>query len=403
MKALVTASARFAVTPGNELWTPSASLGYHFWNRYLAVFDRVKLLVRAQYCATPPERWIKASGPKIDFVAVPYFVGPLAYAKKYTQINQLISRTIAEAEAIQLRLPCTLGTQVWRKIRGKHPYGVEVVGDPYDVFAPGVSNHPLRSFFRWLFSRDLQLQCAGASAVGYVTRTVLQQRYPPHPEAFATHYSSIELTEEAFAKGVMSWGRAKEKWTLVHVGSMEQLYKGQDVLIRAIRRCLASGLDIHLNLVGEGKYRSEFQVLARELDLIDRVHFCGQLTSPNAVREQLDQADLYIMPSRTEGLPKALLEAMARGLPCIGSKVGGIPELLTETDMVPTNDEVALAEKIIEVLNNPDRMSAMSERNRQVSQEYRSELLQERRRELYQHIYNVTLEHLSTAPILRQA
>ena len=62
--------------------------------------------------------------------------------------------------------------------------------------------------------------------------------------------------------------------------------------------------------------------------LRDRVRFRGQLTTPVDVRAELDRADLFVLPSRQEGLPRAMIEAMARALPCIGSSVGGIPELL---------------------------------------------------------------------------
>ena len=57
MRVLVSASAHFALTGDGTLWTPSASLGYSFWSRYLDVFDEVELLVRAEPMAAPPEGW----------------------------------------------------------------------------------------------------------------------------------------------------------------------------------------------------------------------------------------------------------------------------------------------------------------------------------------------------------
>lgn len=394
MKILVSASARFVLTPNNELWTPTFSLNYDFWCRYLSVFDHVELLVRAQYSERPPKEWIRASGPQISPIVVPYFVGPLGYISKYTQINRLIDTTISGAEAVQLRIPCALGTRVWRKIKGKRPYGVEVVGDPYDVFAPRANKHPARVFFRWWFSHNLRLQCAGAVAAAYVTENILQQRYPPQPSAYTTHFSSVELLEDAFIEETPTFYRSESEVTIVHIGTMDQLYKGQDDLIRAVHLCLVNGLEIRLILIGDGRYRSEYEKLVTDLNLEDEIVFLGQLPGRKAVRTQLDKADLFVLPSRQEGLPRALIEAMARGLPCIGSKVGGIPELLPEDAMFPANDPSILAQKIMEVLSNPDRMCEMSKHNLQVASVYKAEFLQERKRKFYQYVHDTTLEYM---------
>ena len=109
----------------------------------------------------------------------------------------------------------------------------------------------------------------------------------------------------------------------------------------------------------------------------------GELKAGNAVRAALDAADLFVMPSRTEGLPKAMIEAMARGLPCIGSRVGGIPELLEEEEMFRPDDPGNLAAKIAEVLGDPARMARLSRRNLEVARRYTADVLRTRRNEFY--------------------
>ena len=120
--------------------------------------------------------------------------------------------------------------------------------------------------------------------------------------------------------------------------------------------CVREGLNIELVFVGSGSYQPQLEARAAALGVGTRVQFRGQLASADAVRAELDRADLFVLPSRQEGLPRAMIEAMARGLPCIGSTVGGIPELLATEDMVPPNDASALARKIREVLADPSRM-----------------------------------------------
>ena len=85
-----------------------------------------------------------------------------------------------------------------------------------------------------------------------------------------------------------------------------------------------------------------------------------------------------------------MIEAMARGLPCIGSTVGGIPELLPAEDLVPPGDAPALARKIMEVLGDPDRMARMSARNLATAAEYRDDILSERRRAFYTYLRDRT-------------
>jgi glycosyltransferase involved in cell wall biosynthesis len=128
-----------------------------------------------------------------------------------------------------------------------------------------------------------------------------------------------------------------------------------------------------------------------------RTLFLGELPAGEAVRAELDRADLFVLPSRTEGLPRAMLEAMARALPCLGSTVGGIPELLPPEDMVSPGDVTALARKIREVLADPPRMSRMSARNLEKAQAYREEILQERRVAFYQHVKEKTEAWLATS------
>lgn len=87
-------------------------------------------------------------------------------------------------------------------------------------------------------------------------------------------------------------------------------------------------MELELRFIGDGGYRSTLTKMASDQGIADRVKFLGWLAAGPAVRAELDRADLFVLPSRTEGLPRALVEAMARGLPCIGSTAGGIPELL---------------------------------------------------------------------------
>lgn len=396
MRVLVSASARFVGTPDGSLWTANGSLGYHFWTRYLDVFDEVRLLVRAADVATRPEGWIEATGPGVSAVPLPNFAGVNGFAKERSQVRRIIADGLRTTQAVQLRVPCPVGEAVARVLPRDRPYGVEVVTDPYDVFAPGSVRHPLRPIFRWWFPRVLRGICQDACAAAYVTEHALQRRYPPSRAAFTTHFSSVELPTAAFVTTPREQPSNQGPMTLITVGTLEQLYKAPDVLLDAVGRCVLEGLDLRLVIVGSGKYRSELESRAASIGLKGRVRFAGQLSGSAAVRQELDRADLFVLPSRQEGLPRAMIEAMARGLPCIGSTVGGIPELLPPQDLVPPNDVAALAAMIRNVARDPARMVDMSTRNLATSRSYHQEVLRSRRMAFYTHLRDVTCSWLAT-------
>ncbi len=395
MNVFVVNYIRHAITSDGTLWTAHAPLRYPFWQRYLDVFDEVRLLARARPCQEPPDGWQQASGPGVVAVPIPYYEGPVQYAKAVSRINAVIDDAIADAQALALRVPAPISAHTMRALRSGRPYSVEVCGDPYESFGPATgSRHPLQPFFRWWYTKQLRQQCFGACAAAYVTETSLQRRYPPGPGAFTTHFSSIELTSEAIAETPRKYRGTNGPVRVVAVGSLAQLYKGPDVLIDAIDACRKAGVDLSLTWVGDGKYRQDMLARVADLGLQDRIDFIGQLSTPAAVRERLDEANLFVLPSRTEGLPKAIIEAMARGLPCIGTSVGGIPELLPPEDMVPPGDAPALASRLREVLPDGPRLNKMAHRNLEKAKAYRNDILRQRRIAFYRHLHDRTEEWL---------
>lgn len=388
MNVLVATEAHFISAGDGRIYSTTGGRNYNFWRRYLEVFDTLTVIARVKPGNHLPESNL-ATGPNVAFIPLPDYVGPLQYAKHHAA-SQAGVRTGVKREATILRVPGMIGSLVWRQaVKQGQPYAVEVVGDPYDVFAPTGVQHMLRPLFRWFFPRRLRQQCWRACAAAYVTKHYLQRRYPPAPSTFSIHCSDVELPDDAFIAHPRSM-RNMESATLISVGTLRQLYKGTDTLIEALHHCVCNGLDLRLVIVGDGKWRSELESRVSRLGLTDRISFLGQLPAGEAVRAELDASDLFVLPSRTEGLPRALVEAMARGLPCVASNVGGIPELLSADDMVVPDQPLALANKIHEVVTNPERMLQMSASNLEKAREYSNHLLQTQRRTFYEYVRKVT-------------
>jgi glycosyltransferase involved in cell wall biosynthesis len=417
MQVTVALEARYSVAPDGSAWS-QAGMARRFWERYLEVFDTVRVVARGAPVRQPPEGWLRVNGGDVEFHRLPDYCGPWQYLQRYPALRGAVGSAVPAHGAIILRV----GSQIANLMEGQlakknRPFALEVVGDPYDVFGPGAVDHPLRPLFRWHFSRRLRLQCQRAIGVAYVTKRVLQERYPcrstsvgvsdvdlPSEAILAsdvgTQYSSIELAPASIAK-LERQPKQHGPYQVVTVGSLAQYYKGTAELIEAVARCVRAGIDLTAVIVGDGKLRPHFIAHTERLGMASRIRFAGQVTAGEPVQRILDMADLFVLPSRTEGLPRALIEAMARGLPCIGSAVGGIPELLDASEMVPPGDPVALAAKIREVLMNPSRMELMSRRNITGAQEFLDSILAERRRRFYQQIRDCVQrwEALHTAPL----
>ncbi len=380
---------RFSQTPDGAVWT-STTFPYPFWERYLEVFDEVNVIARAAPVPSVPSGWRRVDGPGVHFSAVPYYVGPLQFLKKRKTVKEKILSSFKDTDAIIMRMGSVLGGILRKELlRRNHPFAVEVVADPYDVFAPGAFAHPLRPYLRIVGYRKLRRVCRESVATAYVTRDALQRRYPGGEQTHMAYFSDVEIPDAAFVRQGRTYGSTPKPLKLIMVGGLNQLYKAPHILVDAMAKVVKQ-VDAVLTFVGDGKHRPELAEQAKKLGIADKVIFRGELTGGKAVLDELDRQDVFVLPSFQEGLPRAMVEAMARGLPCVGSTVGGIPELLGKDDVVPPGDAAALAAKIVEVAKNPGRLAAMSARNVIKAQEYTEAPLRKRRVAFYRHVRSVT-------------
>lgn len=141
---------------------------------------------------------------------------------------------------------------------------------------------------------------------------------------------------------------------LVCVGNLYPV-KGHATLLRALPALPGARLAI----AGRGAEESNLRALAAELGVANRLHLLGVVDGVDAL---LRAADLFVHPSRSEGLPLAVLEALAGGVPVVASRVGGIPEAVEDGRsglLVPPGDPEALAAAIGELLADPERAKAL--------------------------------------------
>jgi glycosyltransferase involved in cell wall biosynthesis len=373
---------------------------YAVWSQLLDSFDQVILLARVGGSNGNSIEGNRVEGPSVSVRELPDYTGPSQYLFRLSTLQPRVRQAVVECDAFILRVPGLVGRLAWQEIkRVKKQYAVEVLGDPWDAFGPGTMPGPFRPGYRQIASRNMKTICRGAVAALYWNGSVLPRRYPPgknssssvSPLLNVSNGCAPEQLAARRSRRVDEWcasvdGLRAKTLCVGFVGSLAQLYKGPDTLLLAASICLREGLDLKVLFVGEGRYRRMMEQLARQLSISDSVDFLGQLKFGKEVFDFLDSIDLFVMPSRAEGFPRALHEAMARGCPCIGSDVGGIPELLAAEDLVTPNDHKALARKIMEVSADPQRMKAMSARNLARAKQFDPEALREMRRAFYDYV-----------------
>ncbi len=403
MRVMVALEDRFFKDKSGNIYSNTTS-DYKFWQRYLQVFDEVVVLARVKTIDDAISNKPQANGRNVRFIELPYYIGLYDYLKKYIKLANAIKSSVNQADAFILRIPGAIGTCLWKELYKKNkPYGVEVLGDSFDSIRTAGGLKFIQNILCNITSKDQKEQCLNAIASAYVSKSYLQKPYPS--KGWSTHYSSIDLPDEALVDEnhlqvkVLNFKRisdGKKPLEICHAGTMEVAYKAQDILLEAVSVCISQGLDVKLTLLGEGRLFDSYFQKAKDLKIDNCVNFLGMLPPGKAVLKQLDMSDLFILPSTTEGLPRIVIEAMARAIPCIATNVGGIPELLSDEFLVPTNDVNSLASKILLFAKDPDKLEAMARTNLATAKDYTHSKLNPKRRSFYQKLKEET-ENLNKA------
>jgi len=341
-------------------------------DRYLYLADRVVFAVRGE---TPRQvRWFDDA----EIRCLPdtkHGLNPL----KSLSVQRTVEGLVSEHDVIVCRLPSLIGSWALRFAwRQRKPVLVEMVGCPWDA----LWNHSPKGKLvaPWFFVKNRRLLKRSKHTI-YVTRSFLQDRYPTSGQSVACSNVEIVPAEETTLsrkrKRLANLGETRPI-ILGTIASIDVPYKGHDLVLKALAD-LGSHLPYVYRMVGPGD-PGRLRAIAESLGIERKIEFIGPVPRAD-IPAALDQIDVYLHPSRQEGLPRALIEAMSRGCVAVGARTGGIPELLSEPWLVPRNDWRSLA-MLLRRLTDYD-LQKVSRDNAAVAATYHFELLEERRREFY--------------------
>lgn len=352
---------------------------YDFFKTYLAVFDTVKVVARVKNVDTVQKSWVSSSGPHVDFIDIEDIHGIrwLFLSKKFFK-NQ--KSKILDTDCFCFRIPASAAWEVFKLNKNRKPYMFEAIGDPEDAMIPSKSSFiqktPYRILGKYLKYRNRRIT-KNAKTGSYVSLEHLQIKYPVKKGVFTESISSIRLPE---ANIIERKDNLTKEIKIVHVGSFIPL-KNQTDLIYLAKLLKDGDCDCTLHFVGDGILKRHCEELTRTLSLEKEVTFHGQVTGAHKIFEILDNANVFILPSSNEGMPRALIEAMARGLICFGSNTGGTSELLPKEFTFSPGDINYLYQLLLNrFINLPVQLlKKISSTNISVARGFSQEVLNEKR------------------------
>lgn len=365
--------------------------GLLFASRYLTVFDEIKIFIRTKPTedASLLENKKEVTDKRIQILPVPFFQGPAQYSKVYFKVVRAAKCAAKECDFAIFRLPSTVGLAAWKQwVKTKKEYATEIVFNCKDAYETSDS---LINKILWKRIHLQQMKaCRNASGVACVTRHNLQQYYyPSSKDSITCHYSSIELTPEFFFHK-RSYPE-KEKFTIIHIANQVEYRgrKGHNELIKAISIVSESRDDLQIVFVGEDYNNgiNQLKKYASDLNLGRKIVFTGYLAK-DQLRNELINADIAVLPTKAEGLPRVVIEAMSMGLPCVTTPISGNPELIDSEYLVDYNDVEKLASLISKLASDKTEYERQSEINFKKSLEYSNEVLNPRRTKFFKALRN---------------
>lgn len=364
-----------------------------YWNRYLKFADHVEVLARKELNEDPEAggyifSFMKSGNGSVDITPVP----PPSIANRLGMASGDFFKTIKDAvdgsDYIVARLPSEIGflAALYANKTAK-PVAIELVGCAYDAYKyrGGLQGALYAPISKWKTKRV----CKSADAILYVSKK-LKEDYPSDSHSYVIASNVVIDKVDCISDIKRRIGnRLGGRIVFGLIGSYFVDYKGVDVAIKSIALLRKSRIDVVLRVLGEGD-KGKYLKIALDNGVGDAVYFDGLLPAGEPVKEWLRKCDYYMQPSRTEGMPRGLLEAMAVGLPAVGSRAGGIPDVLDKEKLHDVGDSEGLAMKISNLLEGDYECQVL--KALEVSSFYLHEKIDERRADFFKKFFGEACE-----------
>jgi len=297
---------------------------------------------------------VPLDAPNLTVAPLPFFMTHAQALCRARRIARVFREHADALDVVNARGTAPLAWLLWRRVRHRGvPFVYHFASDPFDVIANSPKYRgPYGWFARLAYGAEFAMQkrilranYAFASGEAIAERL---RRVTPNVEAVVTS----SLTEDDYhARDDTCTGPIVR---LLYVGGLRP-GKGLDLLLQAVAALRKQGRPVELDVVGDGPLLEPLRDQAAGLGIAEAVHFRGHAVMGPELNARYDAADLFVLPSLSEGSPKAVLEAMGHSLPVVATDVGNVAEMLDggrRGVLVPPHDAGALAAGVVRLLDD---------------------------------------------------
>lgn len=380
-------------TEGN--WYTDPNFNDDVWKRYVDLADSLTILLRRERKIYTKEYALQKFNkvlddsririvPLVDFTESKLsMLNPFVYK----EIKRVIFAEVQKADKCFIRSGSHYTRVAYDAcIKYHKPYLFEATGFAYESF----SHH---SFIGRIIANkvenDYRLMARDAVQATYVTSEALQKRYPC-ASGKMIGVSNVQLSaldDSILTKRLkkIQNGQSSDTIVLGTAAFLDVKWKGQYLVIKALAELKRQGYtNFRYELLGMGTGQ-ELIKLAESLGVKDEVKVIGAVPH-SKVFEWLDSLDIYIQPSFQEGLCRAIIEAMSRGLPVVCSNTGGNYELIDNDYIFDCGDYNKMSSLLIDI---QDHLSEQSKKNFEESKKYEKSMLDSRRKAFFREFVNM--------------
>lgn len=342
--------------------------------RYMEFFDELTIFCRAIDKQEFDTQLFEIQNPAIT--VKPVSNGSLIPS---SEAKKMMEEEIKQADGLIVKLHSKIAEQAIAYARKYNvPYLVESVACPWDSYW----NYSLKGkLVAPIMTLSTKRELKRAPFAVYVTKEFLEKRYPCDGKWIDC--SDVELQEmhpEILEKRLEKIKNTNGPLTLGTLAQVDVPYKGQEYVIQALATLRQEGIRFTYKMAGSGP-NDYLKEVALKYGVQDQVEFCGVL-SHDDVFPWLDDIDFYIQPSKQEGLPRAMVEAISRACPAAGSTAGGMGELVEPAFIFKKGN----VDGIVRVLKSLNRevLLEQAQKNFATAQKYEKNYLDEKRRKFYE-------------------
>lgn len=361
----------------------SVTLTDEMFQRYMNHVDELFIIVRT---FSIDETYIELNlSPitlsNVKIVEVGNFNTIRGYLMERRNAKKELFEYVNQADMIFARMPSNISNLILDIANKIHkPYLVEVGGCAWDGFW---NYSMLGKIIAPLMYFNARKNIKKAQFATYVTKQFLQKRYPN--KRICTDCSNVYLPfiDENVLKERL---KKIESMDMKHItigqtiNSIDVKYKGEHLMFPIMEKLKKQGVYVKFEIVGSGT--GEFLIKeANKYNVRDQIEFLGTMRKEELL-EWYKSIDIYVHPSKQEGLPRAVIEAMSTGCPAIGSNIAGIPELLCPECMFNPNNNNQILKTFMMIIDN-EKLKEKAILNSKRSEKYNINLLEQRRNDMF--------------------